>query len=220
MTPLKLYDLAPSPNNMKVRIALGIKGVPYEPIAVNPQDRSAIVEATGQPLSPAIVHGQVKLFDSGAILRYLDANFEGPALYSADRDEMRAIENWEWHARTGIRESIGATYAMAFGGVDVSEENIAALRTMVESEAMRFQLALQEGDGWLAAGRLTAADVTAAAIMSYFVGLGWKRLSGPPIGAFLSEHFTLGNEFGTLRSWAENVLAYDAWLNPKVTESA
>lgn len=220
MTPLKLYHLGPSPNNMKVRVALGFKDVPYEPMQVDPQDRASIVAATGQPLTPAIVHGQVKLFDSGAILRYIDANFAGPRLYSEDREEFRAIENWEWHARTGVRESIGAAYVMAFGGIESTQVNIEGIRGGMRKEAERYRAALAEGGGWLVGGRMTAADITAACIFSYFVGLGWKRLGGLPFGPFLSEHFTLDDEFEPLRAWCENVLAYDAWLNPTAKERA
>ena len=212
MTPLQLYHLGPSPNCIKARVALGFKGVPYEPVAVDPQDRAPLVVATGQPLTPAIVHGQVKLFDSGAIMRYVDANFAGPRLFSEQRDEMREIENWEWHARAGMRDSLGAVYTMAFGGIESTAENIAAARAATEREADRIAARLDEGGGWLAAGRLTAADVTMAAIFSYVAGLEYPRLTGWPIGAFVAQHFTVGDTRAGLCDWVEAVLTHDAWL--------
>jgi glutathione S-transferase len=212
MTPLKLFQIAPSPNCMKARVALGFKGVPYEPIPVDPQERAALIEATGQPLTPAIVHGQVKLYDSGAVMRYIDANFEGPRLFSEDRDEMREIENWEWHARAGVRDSLGAVYAMAFGGIETTQENIATVRAGLEKEADHVATRLDKAGGWLAAGRMTAADVTMASIFSYTVGLDTLRTAGGPFGVFVAEHFTVGDTWPALRIWAEAVMGHDAWL--------
>ena len=54
MTPsVKLYDLAPSPNNIRVRVGLGYKKIAYERIAIDPMDRSNLVEISGQPLATA-----------------------------------------------------------------------------------------------------------------------------------------------------------------------
>ena len=212
MTPLKLFHLGPSPNCMKARVALGFKGVPYEPIDVDPQARGPLVEATGQPLTPAIVHGQVKLYHSGAVMRYVDANFEGPRLFSEDREEMRAIDNWEWHARAGLRDSLGAVYTMAFGGIESTVDNIAAVRGALEKEADRVVARLEEAGGWLAAGRMTAADVTLAAIFSYTAGLEALRNAAGPFGAFVAEHFTVGDSRPALRTWTAAVMEHDAWL--------
>ena len=45
---LKLWELALSPNNTKVRMALRFKGVDFEAIPLDPRDRSAVLEASGQ----------------------------------------------------------------------------------------------------------------------------------------------------------------------------
>ena len=81
-----LYDLGPSPNNIKVRLALAYTKIPYEKIPVDPQDREPLVKVSGQPLAPVMLHGETVVYDSYAILRYLDANFpKTPRLYSATR---------------------------------------------------------------------------------------------------------------------------------------
>ena len=48
---IRLYELPPSPNSTKVRMALRLKGIPFDPIKVDPADRGNVVEATGQPSS-------------------------------------------------------------------------------------------------------------------------------------------------------------------------
>ena len=79
--PLELYQIGGSPNNVRVRIALGFKGLAYDtwdlPMETGqfPFDRSRLVELSGQPRTPVLKHGEVVIFDSGGILRYLEANF-------------------------------------------------------------------------------------------------------------------------------------------------
>ena len=213
MESLRLFHLGPSPNCIKARVALGFKGVPYEAVAVDPQDRAPVVEATGQPLTPALTHGGVKLFDSGAILRYVDANFAGPPLFAADRDTMRAIEDWEMHGRAGMRASLGAAYTMAFGGIESTQENIAKIREEVHAAAATFEGRLVETESdWLVDDRLTAADVTCASIWCYFAGLQHPALRSGPFGGFIGEHFGLGADFPRMVAWVERTAAFDAWL--------
>ena len=87
-------------NNMKVRVALGFKEIPYEFRAIDPRDRGEIVRLSGQHLTPVMVHGDTVLFDSAAILRYLEANFrDRPPLFGTSHREQWAIEDEELFAR-------------------------------------------------------------------------------------------------------------------------
>ncbi len=86
MTPsVTPYDLAASPNNIKVRLTLAYKKIPYERIPVDMEDRQALVKVSRQPLAPVLVHGDTVVFDSHTIVRYLDANWPSPPrLFSPD----------------------------------------------------------------------------------------------------------------------------------------
>ena len=119
----------PSPNNTKVQIALAHKQIPYEIDAIvgnDPKTIAKLVELSGQPLTPIIKHNGTVLYDSGAILRYLDANFDGPRLFSADRDEMKAIEGWEAFSKTEVMAALRPAFEVFFGGITGHEadENI------------------------------------------------------------------------------------------------
>lgn len=93
---LKLWDLAPSPNNTKVRMALRFKGIPFEATPVDPMDRSAVREVSGQDLTPVIEDKGIVLPDSEAILEYLDANYrDTPRLFPADREGRKACDAWK-----------------------------------------------------------------------------------------------------------------------------
>ena len=93
---LKFWELAPSPNNTKVRMALRFKGIEFEAVAVDPRDRSAVVQASGQELTPVIEDRGIVLNDSEAILHYLDANYrDAPRLWAADRAGRKVCDEWK-----------------------------------------------------------------------------------------------------------------------------
>ena len=107
---IRIYGFETS-NNMKVRIALGYKGLDYTYTEVDPGDRAELIRLTGQFLTPVMVHGERTLFDSAAILRYLDANFpDTPRLYSEEYGEMADIEGWERFTMTQLGEVVGMMF--------------------------------------------------------------------------------------------------------------
>lgn len=97
-----LYQLAPSFNSRKVRYALGFKGVDYTTVEIGDSNSQQVIDVSGQPLTPVLQHGEAVMFDSGAIVRYIDANIPGPRLFSPNVEEMKAIENWETRAKKEI----------------------------------------------------------------------------------------------------------------------
>jgi|GEM_PF-1210429 len=93
---LRFYELAPSPNNMKVRMALRFKDIPFETIDVDYFSRAPIREISGQDGSPVIMDKGIVINDSEAILVYLDANYpETPRLFPRDIKGRRYCENWK-----------------------------------------------------------------------------------------------------------------------------
>ena len=69
-------------NNIKVRVALGFKGLGYEFRVVDPGERAELFEVSGQYLTPVLLHDGKAICDSAAIMRYLEANFrETPRLF-------------------------------------------------------------------------------------------------------------------------------------------
>jgi len=93
---LKFYELAPSPNNMKVRMALRFKKIPFETIKVDFFDRQPIRDASGQDGTPVIVDKGIIINDSEAILNYLDANYpDSPRLFPRDLKARRSCDSWK-----------------------------------------------------------------------------------------------------------------------------
>ncbi len=93
---MKFHELSPSPNNTKVRMALRFKGIEFETVAVDPFDRGALLEITGQDGSPVIEDRGIVLPESEAILHYLDANYpDTPRLFPRGRPARRECESWQ-----------------------------------------------------------------------------------------------------------------------------
>jgi glutathione S-transferase len=96
---ITLYDHPLSPYAQKVKIALREKGQAFE--AVLPQGmgaggaRGAFVEANPRAEVPALVDGDVQIFDSTIILEYIEDRWPTPALLPrtpAERARVRMLE--------------------------------------------------------------------------------------------------------------------------------
>lgn len=93
---IELWELPPSPNSTKVRMALRFKGMDFEAHPIDPADRSELVELSGQELTPVIRDRDVILNDSEAILHYLDANYrQTPRLLPTTKASRRECDEWK-----------------------------------------------------------------------------------------------------------------------------
>jgi len=185
-------------NNMKVRVALGFKEIPYEFRTIDPSDRTEIVRLSGQHLTPVMAHGDRVMFDSAAILRYLEANFRGrPPLFGSSRDEQWAIEDVELFARTTLAgPMMEVRHHHAAGGT--VDDAMQARCTSAFQEAATTLIKRMAGREWLVGDRMSAADVTAAAVMYRIRTAGFFEF--PP-----------GVE--TITGWVDRVMAYDRYLD-------
>jgi len=204
---ITLYDLAPSPNNMKVRIAMNYKGIPFEKIPVPPQDRSEVIRVSGQPLTPVITHGDRVIFDSASILRYLEANFRNtPPLFSTDYATMKEIERWEMYGRTELVRPVHTTFQQCFAEKKDFSETSRASRLLNELTG-RVEDQLAKGS-WLLGEGMTAADVSTAPLIFYGM-LPAAVAESNPIARFFAEHLKLGGGREKTREWVGKTMAYD-----------
>ena len=181
-------------NNFKVRVGLGFKRLPYQFRTIAPNDRSQVIKVSGQPFTPVLVHGDIVVPDSAAILRYLDANFRlTPQLYSSNYDELREIEEWEsWGRVILARPLLMLVRARRAGRDDPAEVQQATKLLASACQQLQEHLA---GSEWLVGDRLTAADVTCAPVM--------YRASEPDM-------LPLPDNIDVALEWMSRVMAYDA----------
>jgi glutathione S-transferase len=168
MSDLTLYQLAPSPNSIKVRLALASKGLDYETVDLGFEDRAKAIEVSGQPLAPVLVDRDRSVYDSYGIMRYLDANWpeNGPRLFSADREAMRAIEDWEMYARVQLGECMMMVVGPVMSG-NVDPDALAKAREIFGERLRRVENALAERDTLMGGEAYNAADLTVAPFASY-----------------------------------------------------
>lgn len=215
MADIELHEIPPSPNSVKVRIALHFKEVPFEriPLEVRPGatpdtiDRSKVIAVSHQPLTPVLVHDGTVIFDSAAILRYLDANFpDTKPLFSTDFTTMKAIEEWEWFARTELSAPLGMVFRQAMAD-DKDAAVVQRASQLAHELSGRIERRLETAT-WLVGDHMTAADVTAAPL----VNMGMLPPEAERFGqvaAFFRRNLSMGENRDRTRAWVRRVLAYD-----------
>ena len=207
MSSIVLYNLQPSPNSKKVRLALGYKGISYETVQVDPMERAAVLEVSGQPLTPVLKHGDTVIFDSSAILRYLEANVKRePRLYSEDYDTMQAIERWENNGRSEFGPHVGSLFGQFFSG-SPDASSLEKAGSAFNEAARRLEKSLNS-DGYLVGAAPTAGDISCAAWLGLSL-LSPEQASSQPIMAYFAENLRLDPECQRLRSWYRSIDKYD-----------
>jgi glutathione S-transferase len=94
---LRLYRAPFSTNVERVALALGFKGLEVESVVISYEDRSPVIEASGQGLVPVLVDGDDVIPDSVRILRHLEKRWPDPPLFPSDaarRAELAVFLDW------------------------------------------------------------------------------------------------------------------------------
>jgi glutathione S-transferase len=94
---LTVYRVPFSTNVERVALAAGHKGLAIDWVDVDPGDRHAVEEVSGQPLVPVLVAGGETIADSPVILDWLERRCPEPPLYPDDphrRAAVRVFVQW------------------------------------------------------------------------------------------------------------------------------
>lgn len=142
MTPIKFYALPVSGYCTKVRIVLRLKQIAFEEKL--PHEGSYASQAYREHMPPgsipAIEQGDFKLFDSEAIVEYLDELVEQPALRSTDiRTRARQKALSQFH-NTRLEPTVRAMFPL----IKVSRDERDAEKAKQAKNAFVHQLTLLE----------------------------------------------------------------------------
>ena len=207
MSQFTLLTLPASPNNVKVRLALKLKGLSYDAKEFAFDDREEVVAKSGQPLTPVLLHGDTVVYDSFGILRYLDANWPEPRLFSESREGQQAIQAWERFAVAEVGASLGPLIGSFLSGTDDPEVN-ASVQAAFEKLPTRVEEALADGP-YLGGEAPNAADLTVAPFF-HFAATDPKEFPDGSPGRFAAERCDLKDEYPRTRAWVGRVMAIDA----------
>ncbi|MEO5575450.1 MAG: glutathione S-transferase family protein [Gaiellaceae bacterium] len=194
---MRVYRIPFSTNVERVALTLAHKGIPVEYVDVDPDDRSPVVEVSGQELVPVLVDGDHVLTDSPAILEYLEERFpEGP-LYPDDearRAELRIFV--EWFNRVWKRPP--NLIAVEETKPDPDRERIAELEQRIAGALPVFE-SLLVGRDYLLGDELSAADVTAFPFLKY--AAIWEAGDEHRFHEILRDAMPLENRYPRLEAW-------------------
>lgn len=201
-----VHELPGSPNSIKVRLALSWKGLPFEVVDGDTPDRRDIVALSGQPLLPILRHGPRVVYDSCAIVRYLDVHQRERPLFDPDRGRMGQIECWELFARTRLAEMMRTIVRQYFAPAPDPGE-LARANLLLSEAAVDIERALLVTGCNLMGPEMNAADLTVAPFAAY--GALDPAREVQPVRAFFARHLRLPPSFERTRGWIGRVMAIE-----------
>jgi glutathione S-transferase len=195
-----LYRARFSTNVERVALALAHKGLEVESVVITYEDRSPVVEVSGQPLVPVLVDGDEVIPDSVRILRHIEERYPEPPLFPRDharRAELDVFLEWfnevwkvapnaiedELEREQPDHERVGMHRARLRGWLDVFEELLAGRDHLF--------------------GEFSAADCAAFPFLKY------AKLRDPAddelFHRILEEHLQLDGGYPHLSAWIDRV---------------
>lgn len=187
MSEIVVYGIPGSPYVRAVLLGLHEKRAPYRLVAMGPQSMAPRSPEHYQrhPFGriPILQHGDFWLYETQAILRYLDALLPGPALQpqeprlAARMNQIVGIIDWYLFPQVTIGICAERLMSQRFWNRPTDEGNIA--RALPQARICMAELAQLMGEApFLAGPELSIADLMAAPHLAYF--------TTTPEGAMLS----------------------------------
>ncbi len=162
MSDVTVYGMPVSTFVRTACMALAEKGVPYtlQPVAPHSPEIKAL-----HPFGkiPALRHGDLVLFESLAITRYIDEAFDGPALQPADPVGRAVMSQWIGACLDEIYGSLVRRYLMIyfrarFMGAPIDPAEVAAALPEVAATLRMLDAAL-DGKETFTGTAITLADL-------------------------------------------------------------
>lgn len=183
MTKPTIYGFPQSTYVRTVRLACEEKAIDYDlvPMGFSSEGLSDL-----HPFRriPAFRHGEVSLFETSAICRYIDAAFEGPSLVPADPASQARMEQWisvvnAYIDPPVIREIVIERITRPLQNRPIDEEKCLDAKPRA-AHALGIVEAALDGNTFLAGDNISLADFFLLPILYYFRDLpeGSDILSG------------------------------------------
>ncbi|HTO42198.1 MAG TPA: glutathione S-transferase family protein [Rhizomicrobium sp.] len=193
---LIVYEHPLSPYAQKVKIALDEKGVPYEtrfPVAIGTgQPDLAFLKANPRGEVPALIDGELGVFDSTIILEYLEDKWPTPALLPtspAARARARTIEEVMDTSFEPINWGMGEI--RWFKRAEGQRARAIEARASAQARGLYEWLTRQLGDGpWFGGEHFGWADISVIPYLNGARGLG----IGPDVDSSLGRWIVRASE--------------------------
>ena len=198
---LRLFRALFSTNVERVALALAYKGLEVESVVISYEDRSPVVDVSGQELVPVLVDGDVVVPDSVRILRYLEEKWPDPPLFPrepARRAELDVFLDW-----------FNEVWKVAPNAIEAElerdrpdDDRVAAHSVRMRASLNRFE-ALLDGRDHLFGDDFSAADCAAFPFLKY------AKLRDPEddelFHRILEDNLRLDGGYPRLSAWIDRV---------------
>jgi glutathione S-transferase len=198
---LRLFRAPFSTNVERVALALAHKGLEVESVVISYEDRSPVVEVSGQRLVPVLVDGDVVVPDSVRILSHLEEKWPDPPLFPrepARRAELDVFLDW-----------FNEVWKVAPNAIEEELEGPDPDRRLVEEMSVRMRASLDlfesmlDGRDHLFGAAFSAADCAAFPFLKY------GKLRDPAddelFHRILEDHLRLDGAHPRLSDWIDRV---------------
>ena len=199
---MEIYWFSGSAPSWRVLLTLAVKGIRYDSKLLNVSQGDLktpdFLAINPRGKVPALRDGDFVLTESLAIMVYLDRAFPDPPLFGGAVAEAGRV--WEIISASESyfqASALGVILPIFIGSAPEKATDVRAAAAGAHSELAVLEAALENGDAWLAGGRVSAADI---AVYPYIEGL--LRAAGKDAAAPLD----LG-----LLPFAERYPALAAW---------
>lgn len=142
------------------------------------------VSPTG--LVPALRDGDLAMFESPAMVRYLAAKYGDDAFWPADPAARAALDQWAEWAKTGFSAAVIAGLFMQLIRTKAADRNPAALAAAEANASACARIAdARIGDGpWLAGADFSFADVMMGHFLYRYYTMEFARAATPNLDAY------------------------------------
>jgi glutathione S-transferase len=197
---LRLYRFPYSTNVERVALALADQGVEVESVPVDPVDRAAAREVSGQDLVPVLVDGDEVITDSTRILHHLEARFPDPPLFPADPARAAEVEVFlDWFNRAWKREPNLISDAIERGEGDSAD--VARWSDRMQRRLDLFEALLTDREYLF--GEFGAADCIAWPFLRYAAAIDPGDTE--EFHRVLNERLTLTDRHPRVRAWIARI---------------
>lgn len=204
MAEIQIYGAGGASYPWSARLVCEEKGVPHE--FVQSDFRSDEYRETRQPYNkmPAMAHGDVALFETTAIARYVDAAFDGPALEPADALGRARCEQVMSAYKDYMYKDFVPAYLLKYLFAKDEGPDRAAIEDALPNVTKHIGVldALHTGNPWFVGDRLTMADLVVGPALLYLDARtpeGHEAIRGKPkLAAFVDAFAKLPSVQATL----------------------
>ncbi|KAH9623992.1 hypothetical protein KSS87_020709 [Heliosperma pusillum] len=201
MQEIKVYGVWGSPFSRRVEIALKMKGVEYEFIEEDLENKSdeLLMYNPVHKKIPVLVHNGKPVVESSLIMEYIDETWKQNALLPTDPYDRAQVRFWAKFIDDKIMASVGAALLSKGGDISKAKEEMQELLTVLESEITKNKL--------FGGDKVSFLDIIGL-FVAYWV---------PIVQDILGNHVLTRDKFPGIYEWAD-VLLDDAFIKKNLPD--